>query len=398
MENLPLISVIVPIYNVESYLRECIESILNQSYQALEIILVNDGSTDRCLEICREYEKLDARIKLISKENGGLVSARKAGMLAAQGEYIGYVDADDWIDREMYQKMYERGIKQGADLVCVSSYKVYANGIIEDFKIGFGEGIYNQDEIRVRILPNWIDYENFFNWLLPLQTWRHLYKKELLWDNQLRVDDRVVMGEDVACVFPCYLKAERLCIINKYLYYYRQRYDSTKRDLPTRTNVGYGLLFGRINQCIEEYGMMQEILKRQALFFCFFSMLTASNFLFLEEGDIAFPFNISKRSNVVIYGAGLFGEKIYSSFLRMHVCNIKLWVDVNYERYENVSAPVKILDVEYDYVVLALLNAKTRDVVKTELVSLGVPEKKIADIDETLLTNDYLEMILEKKE
>ncbi len=394
MKEFPLISVIVPIYNVELYLRECIESILNQCYQELEVILVDDGSTDGCHEICKEYEKLDKRIKLISKENGGVVSARKIGLLAAKGEYIGYVDADDWIDEEMYQKMYEEGIEKGADLICVSSYKIYANGMKEKYRLGLKSGLYDKNDVRKLILPNWIKREKFFEWLVPLQPWRHLCKRELLWNNQLKVDDRIVMGEDIACFFPCYLQTERLCIIDKCLYNYRQRNNSAKTALPEKKNIGYKILYKQICQCIEEFGFIGEVLKQQACFVLYFIMLMASNYLFLENDDSTFPFNVPRHSKVVIYGAGVFGKNIYSSFKEMDICNIQLWVDSDYKKNKNVVTPMKILEEEYDYVLLAVLNAKTRDSIRMELINLGVSEKKIADIDLSLFTYEYLEKIL----
>ena len=102
-----LISVIVPVYNVEQYLDRCVCSILNQTYQNLEIILVDDGATDSSGRMCDEYAKRDERIKVVHKQNGGLSDARNAGLAAATGEYIGYVDSDDWIEPDMYEKMYE---------------------------------------------------------------------------------------------------------------------------------------------------------------------------------------------------------------------------------------------------------------------------------------------------
>ena len=102
----PLISVLVPIYKIDRYLGICIESLLNQTYKNLEIILVDDGSPDRCPEICDLYASKDERIKVIHKSNGGLVSARKAGLMAAKGEYIGYVDGDDWVGPGFYHSLY----------------------------------------------------------------------------------------------------------------------------------------------------------------------------------------------------------------------------------------------------------------------------------------------------
>ncbi len=100
-----LISVIVPVYKVEAYLNRCVESIVNQSYSNLEIILVDDGSPDRCPEMCDVWSQKDKRIKVIHKENGGLSDARNAGMAIATGTYIGFVDSDDWIDRDFYEKL-----------------------------------------------------------------------------------------------------------------------------------------------------------------------------------------------------------------------------------------------------------------------------------------------------
>ena len=116
MEN-PLISVIIPIYQIDRYVGSCIESVMNQTYKNLEIILVDDGSEDRGAELCDLYAKKDSRIKVIHKKNGGLVSARKAGVKIATGEYVGYVDGDDWVDEKFYEIMVKSAIQYNSDLV-----------------------------------------------------------------------------------------------------------------------------------------------------------------------------------------------------------------------------------------------------------------------------------------
>lgn len=113
----PLISIIVAIYNVENYLAKCIESILNQTYRNIELILVVDGSPDGSLKICQDYAAKDSRIKIVQKDNGGQSTARNAGLDIAQGEYVGFVDGDDWIEPEMYQKLYDLMVKDDADIV-----------------------------------------------------------------------------------------------------------------------------------------------------------------------------------------------------------------------------------------------------------------------------------------
>lgn len=126
MNQNPLISVIVPVYNVEAYLPRCVESIRNQTYQNLEIILVDDGSKDRSNVLCDEYALKDSRIRVIHKENGGLSSARNAGIDAAQGEYLAFVDSDDWIEPDTYETMLAAAQKYSVKLVCAGRYDVRA--------------------------------------------------------------------------------------------------------------------------------------------------------------------------------------------------------------------------------------------------------------------------------
>ena len=112
-----LISIIVPIYNIEPYLEDCIKSLTVQTYKNIEIILVDDGSTDGCPDICDKYASLDSRIVVIHKKNGGLVSARKAGLEKSSGKYIGYVDGDDWVEPLMYEDMYNNMKTSNSDIV-----------------------------------------------------------------------------------------------------------------------------------------------------------------------------------------------------------------------------------------------------------------------------------------
>ena len=118
------VSVVVPIYNVEKYIKQCVVSIRNQTLEDIEIILVDDGSPDNCPQICDEYKKLDNRIKVVHKKNGGLSSARNAGMRVATGEYIGFVDSDDYIEVDMYEKMYNTSKKYNTK-VCLEIKKDY---------------------------------------------------------------------------------------------------------------------------------------------------------------------------------------------------------------------------------------------------------------------------------
>lgn len=126
-----LISIIIPVYNVQNYLRECIDSVIAQTYKNLEIILVDDGSPDKSGEICDEYSKKDARIKVIHKENGGLSDARNVALDIAKGEYIGFIDSDDYVEKDMFETLHTLAVEHNAEISSISFYKTLENEVID---------------------------------------------------------------------------------------------------------------------------------------------------------------------------------------------------------------------------------------------------------------------------
>lgn len=147
MDKRPLISVIVPIYMIDRYIGICIESILNQTYKNLEIILVDDGGKDRCPEICDLYAQKDSRIKVIHKPNGGLVSARKAGLRKSNGKYISYVDGDDWIGSGFIEGLYTAAVTSDADMVCAGQTRdLFSKSA--SFTNSLPSGIYEGDKLK----------------------------------------------------------------------------------------------------------------------------------------------------------------------------------------------------------------------------------------------------------
>ena len=164
-----LFSVIVPIYNIEKYLRRCIDSVLAQSFTDYELILVDDGSPDNCKNICDEYAAKDARIKVIHKENGGLVSARQAGISMASGDYVFHLDGDDAILPDALESAYKIICDTNADIVSFS-YKTCVDGKIGDVVDDLiEEGLYNKADMEEKLYPN----------LLSLCSYRRLRRRRL---------------------------------------------------------------------------------------------------------------------------------------------------------------------------------------------------------------------------
>ena len=192
-----IISVIVPIYNIALNLPQCLDSIINQSYLNLEIILVDDGSTDGSSKICDDYALSDNRIKEIHKKNEGLVRARKTGISASSGDIIAYVDGDDWIEPDMMEILYNTMKSQDVDIVMCGRCEDTGDTYRRVYH-GMPSGRYDKDSMIKNVYPNMIVNQAFFEWGIFPGVWDKLFKRVSLEKYQMEVDDRLTMGEDAA--------------------------------------------------------------------------------------------------------------------------------------------------------------------------------------------------------
>ena len=227
-----LFSVIVPIYNIEKYLARCIDSVLTQSFSDFELILVDDGSPDICPAICDEYAKKDARIRVIHKENGGLVSARQAGIRIAQGDYIFNLDGDDALCPDALESASEIIGQTQADMVSFS-HRRWTDGQISDVVEDLvPEGLYDKAKIQACIYPKLLSDKNMEHIFYFL--WGKAIKRELVLPHQLQVNPAISLGEDLSCVVPCYLDAQTVYMSKKAIYLYTIRNDSISTDFKTK--------------------------------------------------------------------------------------------------------------------------------------------------------------------
>lgn len=225
-------SVIVPIYNIEKYLRRCIDSVLSQTFDDFELILVDDGSPDNCPLICDDYKSKDERIKVIHKENGGLVSARQAGVEICEGEYIFNLDGDDHIAPDALQSAYEIIEKTNADIVSFSYTEVKESMKGKKVDDILPEGLYVKEDIINKIYPDLLCNENMLSAFYFI--WGRAIKRELICSIQLSVSTKISHGEDVSCVIPCFLKAEKVYVSRKSVYFYTIRGDSLTTSFKTK--------------------------------------------------------------------------------------------------------------------------------------------------------------------
>ncbi|MGH4118119.1 glycosyltransferase [Clostridium sp.] len=245
--NNPLISIIVPIYKVETYIRKCVESITEQTYENIEIILVDDGSPDNCGIICEEYALKDKRIKVIHKENGGLSSARNVGLGVSSGEYIGFIDSDDFIESDMYESLYDALIEHSADISVCGRYIVQGNRITSISDTEIPQVFTRREALAELVLDEYSGMKNF--------AWDKLYKSELF-DNVRYPEGKCF--EDIFTTYKLFAMCNKIVDIKSPKYYYLLREDSICGTNSPRKRYDY---YHANMECLEYIKRTQPLLE-----------------------------------------------------------------------------------------------------------------------------------------
>ena len=304
-----LISVIVPIYNVEKYLNKCIESIISQTYKNLEIILVDDGSQDLCPKICDEYAKKDNRIKVIHKENNGVSAARNTGIDIAQGKWIAFIDADDWVD-ENYLKILISESDENIDIIGCGYKRVNGNNI---------EKVNNNDETiiydNVKFIEKLLNVQNGYGFVHT-----KLIRKSLI--NNVKFDCNIKVGEDALFNMQLAKKTKRIKIINKALYNYRISLESTvKKYDKNYVEKYYNAMQKCYNYIYKNFVDNTEIISNIHNFIVYHVMLIAINYCYNPE-------NLEKNKRKLL----------------KNVCKIELFSEaIKKSNYNDLSLSRKIM-------------------------------------------------------
>ncbi|MBQ9131944.1 MAG: glycosyltransferase [Clostridia bacterium] len=381
-----LISVIVPIYGIDKYVGLCIESILNQTYKNLEIILVDDGSPDRCPELCDLYAKKDPRIKVIHKLNGGLVSARKAGLLAATGTYVGYVDGDDWIGPGFYEALYTTAVTGQADMVCAGFTRDLFNQSAH-FQNNVPLGIYTGDKLD-NLRKQMISCGDFYKPGITTYVWNKLFKRDVLFDHQMNVDERISIGEDAAVTYPTLMKCNCVCVTDNYAYHYRQREDSMLKKSASFSEEAGKLqaLYHYLADFAKKHPPEYEIEKQINEFVLGICIMRSGGIQSVHSSNHPYqPFmRPFQDTRVVIYSAGTFGQQLINRLKEQSYCSIVGWVDDDYWEYRrcclDVDAVETITTKSFDYILVATVDSHLAKSIKERLLDLGISEYKILTV------------------
>ncbi len=383
-----LISIIVPVYQAKEYIRKCIDSVLRQTYDNLEIILVDDGSSDGSGEICDRYQQSDSRIQVIHQANGGLVSARQAGIAAASGAYIGFADADDWMEPNMYQKLYDTAAAENADIVAESFFDDYGGRCIF-VSNRISSGIYRTDREREALYKTMICCSEFFCMGLAPYLWNKLFRRELVLGHMLKIPSEIRVGEDAAALYPMAAAASCIAVCDTAHYHYCHHENSMilgERD----ENAEYKntvLLDRFLRKSFLELGMsgtVNEQLKRY-----FVNNLMVRSFgkiAALNQKNILYPFEgLCEGDSIFVYGAGALGREVYRYAVSCKKLTVKSLVDQNAVYYKKIGISVCTPDemdlAVSDKIVIAVFREDAYQAIRNSLLAKGAGAWQIKWID-----------------
>lgn len=371
------LSVVIPVYNAENFIRRTLESVLSQSYAVHEIICVDDGSTDGSADILKEYVDRDERIKVLRKDNGGSTSARKAGVLQAQGSYITFVDADDFIEPEMYEEMMALATQNNADLVTSGLIRDYGDSCtVEAERID--AGVYTGERIKTEILAGLVDRQHFYKARLSPHIVNMVFRAGILQEVQMNVDDRVAVGDDDAVIYPFLFRSRTVVISGKSYYHYCIRESGSIMGVRKPDDYeGIRVLFDHLEKEFRQADAPGlELMKQFEILKTYFLMLRFPEKVLAYDGEVLYPFGkIKKEDRILLYGAGKFGVAM-KSYLEAQGFRIVGWVDQSANR-PGVIRPGEMGQVDFSCLIITVLISDAAEQIRMDLRLRRIPDEKI---------------------
>lgn len=382
------ISVIVAIYNVGQYLNKCIDSIIQQTYENIEIILIDDGSTDQSIEICDKYKEEDGRITVIHQDNGGLVNARKTGLKIATGKYIVFVDGDDSIKMDMCEKMLKYIQKWNVDFVHMNHYENSSREVdgIKKEVVYKKETPSSADRVKMindrvfNIKESTFEHDNV---IMP-NIWKNIFEANFIKKCYNMVPDEQSYGEDLICLCHVIMQCHSMAFTTGAYYNYSIRNDTLSHTYNFENMVSISQLYINLKQIFIKYNCWNE-LSEGVKIYCEKNIFHTLKYF--NEGELhinRYYFNDIdkiKSKRIILYGAGEVGKDYYDQICRYESIVILDWVDRNCNKinleYYQIKDVERLLTEDYDVIIVAVLDSRTSEQITNSLIEMGINKKKI---------------------
>ncbi len=373
------LSVVVPVYNSEMTIEKCMKSIMGQTYRNLEIIVVIDGGEDQSCRICKEFAYADERVNVFENKHMGVTAARKTGVSMASGEYVAFVDSDDWIEECYFEKLMED--VDGVDVVIAEHYIIEQNKECTTVLAQHLEkGIYSGDEVRSVVeklmTTNGID----------CCLWNKILKTSLVQSAIDNVNDNIYLFEDLAILLQVLLVTDKVKILGMAGYHYcvnkKSLVHSVHKDYLLNLHFLFCLLEEVLEKCTYKEKLVQGFYRymRHLLFQSGYYLGIEIEDMEIRFQDVYYPYyGRLENARVILYGAGYVGMSYYYHIKNDKETEIVAWVDKEPEKCRgrgcfDVQSPDVINKVKYDYIILAVWEEKDARAIMEKLVKSGISE------------------------
>lgn len=379
----PQLSVVITAYNLDKYIEKCIDSLILQDYKYMEIVIVDDGSTDNTSEICDKYEKKYNNIRVVHKCNEGVVKALATGIDYSEGLYITFVDGDDWVQDNCYGSLMKILLDNDLDIITYGAIRYRDENDYFYTYDRFKEGIYEGTELNA-IKSNMIWDKTRQGFQIDPSLCMKIFRKDIIEKSVKNVQNiKIYYAQDVIITYPAIKEAEKLGIIHDAYYFHRRR-EIGVQPAYLMDSQYYYKLYLVYEYLTEIFKYDKNILEQIEAFYQYSVKLRCLD----NPQDVIidkwlFPFDkVEKGSNIIIYGYGKVGKTYIQQLEKLNFCNVVCIVDSAYEKYQdNVKKifPIEyIADKKYDYIVIANASDDVKHKIKNVLMkNLNVEEKKI---------------------
>lgn len=372
------LSIVVPIYNTELYLNACLQSIMDQTCPNMEILLIDDGSTDGSGKICKDFAERDSRVVYIRQENKGLIGARRTGAEHATGQFLMFVDSDDWIDRGMAEFLLQQ--IEDADMATTGVHYETGPGMVVEYLDQYSEGEYGGANKESLLKTMLYDMDSDTLQRLTPWIWNKLYRTEIVRQVYRKLDADNNFAEDAAFLYNYLIISGAVKIYHQCFYHYRYREDSMfhggNPQMLSDINKAYlALLPG-----FEKHQLRDSLLSQLQRWVSVTAVMAVNGGMGFTSQIHIPEFMLDtdglKGKRIVLYGAGKAGQDYYRQLTKMGY-EIVLWVDSNDSPIENVKKPCAILNTEYDLILISVSRPEYVESIKRSLNDISIGEEKL---------------------